>query len=100
MSEDPDIRNSMSNVFQSLRDVSDKLWQLQMDILRVLKIEVFFVQKGWPFILLFFVYGMIFAPLAIIYFIVGLASSERYFTEVRRKEIDEVYNNLQIDKDE
>jgi len=88
----------MKEVFRSLIDVSDKIWVLQMGVLRTLNLETFFVKKGWPFVVLFFVYGVVFAPLAMLYFVVGLTSAERYFAGIKQTEIDQIYDKSSNDE--
>jgi len=88
----------MKEIFRSLIDVSDKIWVLQMAVLRTLNLEIFFVKKGWPFVVLFFVYGAVFAPMAMLYVIVGLTSAERYFAGIKQKELDQIYDNSSNDE--
>ena len=86
----------MKSLVQVLVDISDKLVELQIALLEALSLDGFFLEKGWPFILLFFVYGAIFPPLAMLYFIVWLTSGERYSSKKRQEKIDKFNSDVKF----
>jgi len=81
----------MENIAKACFKLIDQLWDFQISILKAINFHDYFVKQGWPFFALFFLYGAIFPPLAMTYFIVAMFCAEKYFQKLRDLEVEEMY---------
>lgn len=96
------VTDSLGGVLVAFIKLMEHTWEFQINVLKSLKLYDFFSQRGWPYIALFFLYGFIFPPLAMLYVISALLGSsaiEQKQKEEELKEMDNLFGKSRDDKD-